>query len=154
MIARAQGFDFKVFQDDFPFAKISAVADNMAAALGVAAHDPGLTNALVIVLGTAPAVATFFRDASWGAPEPSGAVKSTLLPGGVPKFLETGIWQSWVWFNKIDLDQAAVRETKRGHFSCLSPFHRFDFTCLLRVQGDIYGYHGGVHVARTKKAGP
>lgn len=60
-----QGFDFEVFQDDFPFAKISAVSDNMAAALGVAAHDPNLTNALVIVLGTAPAVATFFRDASW-----------------------------------------------------------------------------------------
>eukprot|EP01050_Picozoa_sp_SAG11_P020758 SAG11_NODE_3560_length_2371_cov_2.872359_1_plen_267_part_10 len=147
------------FQEDFPFAKISAVAvrrpkaaarlkgrpsgsqsfeisplrlkgeitlqqtgfpahaaappfvgsqDNMAAALGVAAHDPTLTNALVLALGTAPSVSTFFRDSSWDAkdhlPEPSAeadgggggggggggraAVNWSSLP--LPKFLETG----------------------------------------------------------------
>jgi hypothetical protein len=41
----------------------------------------------VIVLGTAPAVATIFRDAS-----------------GKGKYIETAIWQSWVWFTKIKLD--------------------------------------------------
>ena len=41
----------------------------------------------MLVLGTAPAVATLFRD-----------------PSGKGKFIETAIWQSWVWFTKMKLD--------------------------------------------------
>eukprot|EP00967_Tisochrysis_lutea_P159160 scaffold328852_cov57-Tisochrysis_lutea.AAC.2 len=37
--------------------------------------------------GTAPAVATLFRD-----------------PSGKGRFVEVAIWQSWVWFTKIKLD--------------------------------------------------
>lgn len=82
-----RGFNFKArFGPVFPNAKISAVPDNMAAALGVACTAPRLQNALVLVLGTAPAVATFFRDPSKGH-----------------KYIESAIWQSWVWFTKIDL---------------------------------------------------
>ena len=89
MSPKFRGFDFK---DAFrnvaaPGAKISAVADNLAAALGVACHYPHVHSALVIVLGTAPAVATLFRD-----------------PSGKGKYLETGIWQSWVWFTKVKLE--------------------------------------------------
>ena len=40
-----------------------------------------------MVLGTAPAVASVFRD-----------------PSGKGKYIETAIWQSWVWFTKIKLD--------------------------------------------------
>ena len=70
-----------------PGAKVTAIADGLAAALGVAAENRELKNALVIVLGTAPAAATFFRD-----------------PSGKGRYLEAGIWQSWVWFTKIKLD--------------------------------------------------
>ena len=68
-------------------AKVSAVADNLAAALGVACQQPQLRSVLVVVLGTAPAVATLFRD-----PHKKG------------KYIETAIWQSWVWFTKVKLD--------------------------------------------------
>jgi hypothetical protein len=85
-----QGLDFKRhFKPLFPNAKISAVADNMAAALGVASMNRHLQNALVVVLGTAPAVSTFFRDPH--------AFKMK------DNYLETGIWQPWVWFTKIEL---------------------------------------------------
>ena len=70
-----------------PSAKVSAVADNLAAALGVACQHTQLRSALVLVLGTAPAIATVFRD-----------------PSGKGKYLETAIWQSWVWFTKVKLD--------------------------------------------------
>ena len=43
-------------------------------------------NGLVVVLGTAPAVSTFNRKGA--------------------NCLETGIWQSWVWFTKIELHDA------------------------------------------------
>jgi hypothetical protein len=71
------------FHDVAPAAKVSAIADNLAAALGVACQQPHLRSALVIVLGTAPAVATLFRD-----------------PSGKGKFIETAIWQSWVRLTK------------------------------------------------------
>ena len=88
MSPKFRGFDFKeAFRDVSPGAKVSAVADNLAAALGVACQRPQLRSALVIVLGTAPAVATLFRD-----------------PSGKGKYIETGIWQSWVWFTKVKLD--------------------------------------------------
>ena len=74
------------FHDVAPAAKVSAIADNLAAALGVACQQPHLRSALVIVLGTAPAVATIFRD-----------------PSGKGKFIETAIWQSWVWLNQDEL---------------------------------------------------
>jgi hypothetical protein len=84
---RFRGFNFKAeFAHVFPAAKISAVPDNMAAALGVACIAPKVQNALVLVLGTAPAAATFFRD-----------------PTKRDKYVESAIWQSWVWFTKIDL---------------------------------------------------
>lgn len=88
MSPRFRGFDFKdAFRDVTPGAKVSAIADNLAAALGVACQQPHVTSALVIVLGTAPAVATLFRD-----------------PSGKGKYIETAIWQSWVWFTKMKLD--------------------------------------------------
>ena len=81
------GFDFKeAFREVAPLAKVSALPDNLAAALGVACQRRSLRSALVIVLGTAPAVATLFRD-----------------PSGKGKYIETGIWQSWVWFTKVKL---------------------------------------------------
>lgn len=81
-----RGFNFKLtFQPLFPNAKIQAVADNLAAALGVANFLSTCQSALVIVLGSAPAVATFFR----------AAPKS--------KSIECAIWQSWAWFTKIPL---------------------------------------------------
>lgn len=84
-----KGFNFKHgFSPLFPRAKIYAVADNMGAAMGVAS-SPQFRQAksgLVIVLGTAPAVATFFR----------GEKKHG-------KTVELAIWQSWVWFTKIPL---------------------------------------------------
>lgn len=84
---RFRGFNFKAeFARAFPNAKISAIPDNMAAALGVACTAPAVQNALVVVLGTAPAVATFFRD-----------------PTKREKYIESAIWQSWAWFTKIDL---------------------------------------------------
>ena len=43
----------------------------------------------VFILGTAPAVATFFR--------------ASTNPEKVSKNVELGIWQSWVWFTKIPL---------------------------------------------------
>jgi len=88
MSPKFRGFDFKVaFRDVMaPGAKVNAVADNLAAALGVACQNPQLRSALVIVLGTAPAVASLFRD-----------------PSGKGKYIETGIWQSWVWFTKVKL---------------------------------------------------
>ena len=87
MSPRFRGFDFKdSFHDVAPAAKVSAIADNLAAALGVACQQPQLRSALVLVLGTAPAVATLFRD-----------------PSGKGKFIETAIWQSWVWFTKMPL---------------------------------------------------
>ena len=76
----------QAFRDVSPTAKVSAVADNLAAALGVACQQPQLRSALVLVLGTAPAVATLFRD-----------------PSGKGKYIETAIWQSWVWFTKMKL---------------------------------------------------
>jgi len=89
MSPKFRGFDFKdAFREvTAPGAKVSAVADNLAAALGVACQQPHLRSALVIVLGTAPAVATLFRD-----------------PTGKGKYIETGIWQSWVWFTKVKLE--------------------------------------------------
>jgi hypothetical protein len=83
-----RGFNFKHgFSSLFPKAKIYAVADNMAAAMGVASSGQfkHAKSGLVIVLGTAPAVATFFRSEE----------KS--------KTVELAIWQSWVWFTKIPL---------------------------------------------------
>eukprot|EP00301_Raphidiophrys_heterophryoidea_P025826 c8756_g1_i1.p1 GENE.c8756_g1_i1~~c8756_g1_i1.p1 ORF type:complete len:360 (+),score=54.26 c8756_g1_i1:397-1476(+) len=89
--AEFRGFDFKDhFKDHFPNAKISAVSDNMAAALGVACQNRQLQNALVLCLGTAPAASTFFRDPQ--------AYKTK------DKLIETGIWQPWVWFTKIELN--------------------------------------------------
>lgn len=77
MSPRFRGFDFKeAFREVAPAAKVSAVADNLAAALGVACQNPSLRSALVLVLGTAPAVATIFRD-----------------PSGKGKYIETAIWQ-------------------------------------------------------------
>ena len=88
MSPKFRGFDFKeAFRDVCPAAKVSAVADNLAAALGVACQNTHLKSALVVVLGTAPAVASVFRD-----------------PSGKGKYIETAIWQSWVWFTKIKLD--------------------------------------------------
>ena len=85
MSPKFRGFDFKeAFRGVCPHAKVSAVADNLAAALGVACQDVGLRSALVVVLGTAPAVATVFRD-----------------PSGKGKYIEVAIWQSWVWFTKV-----------------------------------------------------
>jgi len=82
-----RGLDFqKAFGPIFPGSKISALSDNMGAALGAACLSPNVKSGLVLVLGTAPAVATFFRD-----------------PSGKDKYIETGIWQSWVWFSKIPL---------------------------------------------------
>lgn len=89
-----RGFNFKAgFGPLFPNAKIYAVSDNMAAAMGVACLDQFKTTVagLVIILGTAPAVATFFRS------------PSTQNPDKVSKTIELGIWQSWVWFTKIPL---------------------------------------------------
>lgn len=63
--------------------QVSAVCDNLAAAIGCAAKYPTVANGLVVVLGTAPAVSTFNRKGA--------------------NCLETGIWQSWVWFTKIEL---------------------------------------------------
>ena len=88
-----KGFNFKRgFCGLFPNAKIYAVADNMAAAMGVASSDQfkGANSGLVVVLGTAPAVATFFRA-------------SPTESGKIPKTVELAIWQSWVWFTKIPL---------------------------------------------------
>lgn len=88
-----RGFDFKkAFLPLLgPNAKVSAVADNLAAAMGVACTH-SFTSGLVLVLGTAPAVATFFRQEN----------KVTL--GRQDSYLETAIWQSWVWFSKIPLN--------------------------------------------------
>ena len=87
MSPKFRGFDFKIaFRGVSPAAKVTAVADNLAAALGVACQNTHLRSALVVVLGTAPAVATVFRD-----------------PSGKGKYIETAIWQSWVWFTKIKL---------------------------------------------------
>ena len=81
-----RGFDFKLaFGPLFPQAKLHAVPDNLAAAFGVAWKFPAMACGLVLVLGTAPAVATFFRSS-----------KKT-------KNIELAIWQSWAWFTKINL---------------------------------------------------
>ena len=81
-----RGFNFKtVFAPLFPAAKINAVADNLAAAMGAACRLTSNTCGLVLVLGTAPAVATFFRSPK-------------------NKSLELAIWQSWAWFTKIGLN--------------------------------------------------
>jgi hypothetical protein len=81
-----RGFNFKqTFRPVFKNAKIHAVADNLAAALGAAHKFDECKSALVLILGTAPAVATFFRSA------PSS------------KSIECAIWQSWAWFTKIPL---------------------------------------------------
>lgn len=88
MSPRFRGFDFKLaFREVCPRAKVSAVPDGLAAALGVACENRQLRSALVLILGTAPAVATLFRD-----------------PSGKGRFVEVAIWQSWVWFTKIRLD--------------------------------------------------
>ena len=90
MSPRFRGFDFKeAFRPLCPRAKVSATADNLAAALGVACQHRELRSALVLVLGTAPAAATLFRD-----------------PSGKGKYVETAIWQSWVWFTKVPLADA------------------------------------------------
>lgn len=81
-----RGFDFKqAFGPLFPQAKLHAVPDNLAAAFGVAWKFPKTACGLVLVLGTAPAVATFYRSSH----------KS--------KHIELAIWQSWAWFTKINL---------------------------------------------------
>lgn len=88
-----KGFNFKHgFSRLFPNAKIYAVADNMAAAMGVASSSQfkAAKSGLVLVLGTAPAVATFFRG------DESCSKKQS-------KTVELAIWQSWVWFTKIPL---------------------------------------------------
>jgi len=120
-----RGFDFKAqFRGSFKRAKISAVADNMAAALGVANHDRRLKNALVLVLGTVPAVSTFFRERTYdpsaaGEPEPGAGMDHEFgVTQGDDTYLETGIWQTWVWFSKIELS-------------------------------DPYGYCGGLNVERN-----
>mmetsp|Transcript_14856 Transcript_14856/g.47701 ORF Transcript_14856/g.47701 Transcript_14856/m.47701 type:complete len:423 (-) Transcript_14856:60-1328(-) len=103
MSPRFRGFDFKLaFREVCPRAKVSAVPDGLAAALGVACENRQLRSALVLILGTAPAVATLFRD-----------------PSGKGRFVEVAIWQSWVWFTKIRLDDphgycGGLRVTKEG----------------------------------------
>jgi hypothetical protein len=84
MSPKFRGFDFKhAFRDVCPAAKVSATADNLAAALGVACQQPELRSALVVVLGTAPAVATLFRDPhkKGEAPRFEPAVSRCLLTG-------------------------------------------------------------------------
>ena len=91
-----RGFDFKsVFTPLFPRARVYAVADNLAAAMGAACMPRfrGSGGGLVLVLGTAPAVSTYFRPLKGGVSE----------GGKVSKNVELAIWQSWVWFTKIPL---------------------------------------------------
>mgnify|MGYP003690631525 CR=1 FL=1 len=103
---RFRGFNFKKeFAPVFPAAKVSAVPDNMAAALGVACTAPHVQNALVLVLGTAPAVATFFRD-----------------PTKREKYIESAIWQSWVWFTKIDLADRCGGAARRARSAAAPSF--------------------------------
>jgi len=93
-----RGFNFKRgFMEMFPNAKIYAVADNMAAAMGVASDTRFrlCTSGLVLILGTAPAVATFFRGKGSDPSNPEKAIS---------KNVELAIWQSWVWFTKIPLN--------------------------------------------------
>ena len=63
MSPRFRGFDFKeAFRPLCPRAKVSATADNLAAALGVACQHRELRSALVLVLGLAlDRVAHFYR---------------------------------------------------------------------------------------------
>jgi len=57
-------------------------------ALGLSKHiSCSSDTCLWMSAGTAPAVATLFRD-----------------PSGKGRFVEVAIWQSWVWFTKIKLD--------------------------------------------------
>jgi hypothetical protein len=99
-----KGFNFKrVFAELFPKAKIYAVADNMAAAMGVASslQFKSAKCGLVMVLGTAPAVATFFK-----APVSEDSNANDAKRKFPPKTVELAIWQSWVWFTKIPLGDA------------------------------------------------
>jgi hypothetical protein len=69
----------------------------MAAAMGVASDSRfrGCKSGLVLILGTAPAVATFYRGKGSDPSIPEKAIS---------KNVELGIWQSWVWFTKIPLN--------------------------------------------------
>ena len=111
-----RGFNFKRgFRELFPSAKIYAVADNMAAAMGVAS-DPQFASAkcgLILVLGTAPAVATFFKTPHNNNPD-------------IVKTVELGIWQSWVWFTKIPLTDpygycGGLQASTDGNFKLRDP---------------------------------
>jgi len=103
MSPRFRGFDFKLaFRQVCSGAKVVAIADGLAGALGVACQNREVSSALVLILGTAPAVATVFRD-----------------PSGKGKFIETALWQSWAWFTKVPLDDpygycGGLRVTSHG----------------------------------------
>lgn len=88
-----RGFDFKKHFRPLchPESKVSAIADNLAAAMGVASTYPQHRSGLVIVLGTAPSVSTFYKQTDH------------VTLGKQDPYLETAIWQSWVWFTKIEL---------------------------------------------------
>eukprot|EP00397_Hematodinium_sp_SG-2012_P021360 GEMP01022059.1.p1 GENE.GEMP01022059.1~~GEMP01022059.1.p1 ORF type:complete len:516 (+),score=89.39 GEMP01022059.1:155-1702(+) len=88
-----RGFDFKKHFRPLchPDSKVSAITDNLAAAMGVASTYPHHRSGLVIVLGTAPSVSTFYKQTDH------------ITLGKQDPYLETAIWQSWVWFTKIEL---------------------------------------------------
>ncbi|KAF4695701.1 hypothetical protein FOZ60_003714 [Perkinsus olseni] len=93
-----RGFNFKsAFSVLFPCAKIYAVADNLAAAMGVACMPScrNLSAGLVVVLGTAPAAATFYRPPSHGVHHRHALSAKTI---------ELAMWQSWIWFTKMPLN--------------------------------------------------
>lgn len=119
--SKFRGFDFKLFfKPRFPLRpKVSAVSDNHAAAIGCASRFPDVANGMVLVLGTAPAVGTFCRR------------------GG--DSLETGIWQSWVWFEKMELGDrfgyhGGIKVTKDGKTYKANPK---DFCKMPHHQGRI-----------------
>jgi len=88
-----RGFDFKKHFRPYCHrdSKVSAIADNLAAAMGVSSSYPQYRSGLVITLGTAPSVATFYKQTDH------------VTLGKQDPYLETAIWQSWVWFTKIEL---------------------------------------------------
>jgi len=90
-----RGFDFKKHFSPLcneQERKVSAIADNLAAAMGAASSSSNkYQNGLVLVLGTAPSVATFYKQTD------------AMTLGHKDPYIETAIWQSWVWFTKIEL---------------------------------------------------
>jgi len=90
-----RGFDFKKHFSPLcspDERKVSAIADNLAAAMGAASSTNNrYQNGLVLILGTAPAVATFYKQTN------------AMTLGHKDPYMETAIWQSWVWFTKIEL---------------------------------------------------